>query len=562
MADVRRAVSLREQIWLVAGLRWRILRNGLRRKSNVADLVGMIFLSLIGVVLVIGPSFAFYFLGKTFITPERLRWLPLPFWGIFIFWQIFPIFAMSFGSGFQFRTLLRFPLSASAFYVIGLAYGLADFPAIASTCWLLALAAGAVVEVPGLLPVMLTVVGLFVLLNVTIERLVSSWLERLLARRRTREIFFGFFLLTMFSLQFISPLQRTYGVNISVGRFLAAMKYLAPFPPSLGARVIDGAILHRSTDMLVGVSGLVAFAIVFSLLLWQRFLTQYRGEELSEGVAPRVRTGPARSTTSRASIEASGTDAETNKILGILPPAVGGVVVKELFYLMRNGFGFLLLILPPAQILFFSTQFAGRRPLLGGKGFSAENFFPAMMAYTVLMLMGPAYNAFAFEGRGILAYFMAPVKFSEILVGKNLVSAAVMALEVGLCANVLAWRIGWPSLPVLCATMAGLIFTIAGQLPIANWSSLKFPRKLEFGSMRNQRNSGAAVWMMFGVQVVMGGISALVLSAGRWVGNPWLPAEAFTFLAAVALAGYFAALEPLAIFAEKKKAALIETLCR
>src|ERR1700761_1536023 len=132
MADLRRAVSLREQIVLVAGLRWRILRNGLRRKSNVADLVGMVFLSLIGTALVVGPSLAFYFLGKTFVSPGRLRWLPLPFWGIFIFWQIFPIFAMSFGSGFQFRTLLRFPLSVSAFYLIGLAYGLADFPAIAS----------------------------------------------------------------------------------------------------------------------------------------------------------------------------------------------------------------------------------------------------------------------------------------------------------------------------------------------------------------------------------------------------------------------------------------------
>jgi hypothetical protein len=367
----------------------------------------------------------------------------------------------------------------------------------------------------------------------------------------------------MFSLQFISPLQRSYGVNISVGRFLEAMKYLAPFPPSLGARAIEGAILHRPTDMLLGISGLVAFAILFSFLLWQRFLMQYRGEELSEGVAPRVRMARTRVTNaSPTSVGVSARGSGSQSVMDFLPPAVGGVVAKELFYLMRNGFGFLLLVLPPAQILFFSTQFAGRRPVFSGRGFSPENFFPAMMAYTVLMLMGPAYNAFAFEGRGILAYFMAPVKFSEIFVGKNLVTAAVMVLEVALCANVLAWRIGWPSLPVLCATIAGLVFTIAGQLPIANWSSLKFPRKLEFGSMRNQRNSGAAVWMMFGVQVVMGGISALVLSAGRWTGNAWLPTEAFTFLAAAAVAGYFASLEPLAEFAEKKKEPLIETLCR
>jgi hypothetical protein len=176
--------------------------------------------------------------------------------------------------------------------------------------------------------------------------------------------------------------------------------------------------------------------------------------------------------------------------------------------------------------------------------------------------MGPTYNAFAYESRGIQTYFMAPLRFRDVLMGKNLVSATVMVIEVTLCAAVLAWRIGWPSLPILSATLAALIFTVAGQLPIANWSSLMFPRKLEFGSMRNQRNSGAAVWMTLGVQVVMGGISALILAIGRWRGDPWLATEAFVFLAVAALAGYFASLQPLTEFAEKKKETLIEALCR
>jgi ABC-2 type transport system permease protein len=564
MADLAPGVSLREQILLVAGLRWRILRNSMRRKNNVADLVGMIFVSLAAAGLIMGPSFALYFAGSSFVTAGRLRWLPLPFWGIFIFWQIFPVFAMSFGSGFQFRTLLRFPLSAGAFYLIGLAYGLADFPAIASICWLLALTAGAGSTMPSLLPVMLAVVLLLVVLNVTIERLVSSWLERLLARRRTREVFFGIFLLAMFTLQFISPMQRAYGNQFSPTAFLNALKYLAPFPPSLGARVIQGAVLHNPLDMAFGVSGLVLFVMLFSWLLWHRFMMQYRGEELSEAAAPRARTITPRhpAVDGLAGSGAAGATIAQRSFFTFLSPAVGAMVRKEYFYLMRNGFGFLLLVLPPAQVLFFSTQFAGKRPIFGGKGFNPESFFPGMMAYTILLLMGPAYNAFAFEGRGIQTYFMAPLRFRDVFLGKNLVSASVMALEVILCAVVLAWRIGWPSPPVLCATIAALIFTIAGQLPIANWSSLNFPRKLEFGSMRNQRNSGAAVWMMFGVQIVMGGVSALVLTVGRWVGNPWLAAEAFTFLAVAAFAGYFASLQPLTEFAEKRKEALIESLCR
>ena len=80
--------------------------------------------------------------------------------------------------------------------------------------------------------------------------------------------------------------------------------------------------------------------------------------------------------------------------------------------------------------------------------------------------------------------------------------------------------------------------------------------------MRSQRNSGVAIWIMFGIQILMGGISALVLSAGRWLENPWLPAESFAFLAAAALGGYFASLQPLTEFAQERKELLIEALCR
>jgi hypothetical protein len=99
-------------------------------------------------------------------------------------------------------------------------------------------------------------------------------------------------------------------------------------------------------------------------------------------------------------------------------------------------------------------------------------------------------------------------------------------------------------------------------LSIANWSSLNFPRKLEFGQMRGQRQSGMAVLLAFGVQFVLGGISALILFTGRWTGNAWLPAEAFAVLAAAALGGYLASLNALSQLAEKKKETLIEALCR
>ena len=71
-----------------------------------------------------------------------------------------------------------------------------------------------------------------------------------------------------------------------------------------------------------------------------------------------------------------------------------------------------------------------------------------------------------------------------------------------------------------------------------------------------------AVLVAFGVQITLGGISAFVLFASKWTGNVWIPVEAFVFLAAAAIAGYVASLDPLSRLAEKKQETLIETLCR
>jgi len=559
MADLTGPVSLADQIRLVVGLRWCMLLNGLRKKNNVLDLIGMGFVSFFGLILVIVPSFAFYFAGYSFVSEGRLQWLAVPFWAIFVFWQVIPIFAAGFGSRFEFRTLLRFPFSPSAFYLIGLAYGLADFPALASICWLLVMTVGASAAKPSILPIMLVVSIFIILLNVTMERLIGSWLERLLARRRTREIFFGIFVLFMFSMQFITPIQREYVQrNSNPGAFVGMVKYLAPFPPSLSVRVIAGAVRHDFGDIVLGLSGLGGFVFLFSALLWQRYAAQYRGEELSESPAP-SRAVPVRVVPrpSNPQIISAGRISR-----GLLPPMLGPIVRKEFSYLMRNGFAFFLLVLPPAQMLLFSSQFGGKHPIIAGRGLHADLFFPGMMAYTVLVMMGPAYNAFAYEGRGIQTYFTVPVRFADIFAGKNLLSAAVVAFEVVVCGVVLGWAVGPPSIPTLFATIFALIFTVTGQLPIANWASLSFPRKLEFGSMRGQRNSGVSVWLMFGAQIVLAGISALVLSTASWSGNSWLPAEGFAFLAAAALGGYFAALQPLSELAEKKKEVLIEALCR
>lgn len=190
-----------QQIRLVMGLRWRILLNGLRRQNNRWDMIGTIFASVFGSVLVISLSFAFFFGAYQFLSGEHEAWVALLFWAIFIFWQLFPVFTAGFSAGFDFRNMLRLPLSLRAFYIIGLAYGFADFAALACVCWLAAMTLGAAAANPATFPATLVISVLFVLMNVTLERMIGSWLERILARRRTREIFFALFILIAVSVQ-------------------------------------------------------------------------------------------------------------------------------------------------------------------------------------------------------------------------------------------------------------------------------------------------------------------------------------------------------------------------
>lgn len=510
----------------------------------------MIFAGIFGGLFVIGLCVAFYFGAYTFLSAGHEAWIALLFWAIFLFWQLFPIFTAGFGVGFEFRTLLRFPLSLRAFYVIGLAYGLADFAAIASLCWLTAMILGAAMANVSVLPAMLVVVALFVLMNITLERMIGSWLERILARRRTREMFFALFILFAVSVQFINPLVQRYG-RTAQPWVRQVVPFLSVFPPSLAGRAIVGAAQNHFADTLLGVAGISAYMLLFSLLLWLRFATQYRGEELNESAAP------APAAVRPVSRTEAGSDA-----LRLLTPQVAAVLRKEFRYLTRNSFAFFLLIMPPVFVLLFTTQFAGRHPTATKHPVSAEFFFPAMMGYLILILMAPAYNSFAYDGKGVQTFFTSPVSFREVFLGKNLLQAGMLAFELILSMVAFSYLVGLPSHPVLLATLAAIIFNVTGQLAIANWSSLCFPRKLNFGQMRGQRQSGMAVLVSFGTQIILGGISAPILFMSRWTGDKWLPAEVFAFLAAAAIAGYSSSLDPLASLAEKKKETLIDALCR
>jgi len=473
----------------------------------------------------------------------------LLFWAIFLWWQLLPIMVAGFGASFDFRTMLRFPLSFAAFYIIGVAYGLADFTGVAAVCWIIAVASGVAAASLTLLPAVLLMAVLFIAFNVALERLVGSWMERLMAGRRTRELFFGGFILLMLSLQLVGPLLNRYG-DSAEPLFMRALPYLSYFPASLVGKGVGAAAGGNYGGFALAAAAIACYPAFFGALLWMRFAAQYRGEELSETPAAAKIN---RNNAERAELGADG--------LSLLSPQVAAVIRKEVRYLLRNGFAAMMLLLPPGLVFALISQ-SSLLNFMGSKGISPELFFPALVAYIVLILMTPAYNSFAYENAGVQTYFTAPLRFREVFLGKNFVQVCLIAIELALCIAAFCYRVGTPSAPIFLATLAAIVFTVVGQLSIANWSSLSFPRKLTFGQIHGQRQSRMAVLIAFSAQILLFAISSLVLGLGRWTGDRWLPAKAFTLLAVAATGGYVASLDALTSYAEKKKEKLIEALCR
>jgi len=550
MADVIQLPGVTEQLKLIAGLRWNLLKNNLQRKNNRWDLIGMILAAAGSASVVVGLCVAFYAGAYFFLTTGRASWMPLLYWAIFLWWQLVPILVAGFGANFEFRNLLRFPLSLRAFYILGVGYGFADFAAVSSLCWIASMLVAAAVGQVRLLPVMALASLLFVLVNVTLERLIGSWLEKIFANRRARELLVGLFVLSVVSMNFLNLAVQHWGGRGTRPRIVHLVSYFSWSPGSLAGNALAAASDGDSQALVLTVGGLLAWLGAASWLLWMRYRAQYLGEELSESAAPSAGKRGARKQTASSSLP------------GFLSPPVAGVMSKEFHYLTRNGFSFLTLIIPPLMVAFFTLEFAGNNSQIKEHGLAPQLFFPAAMAYLILILLSPAYNSFAFEGHGIQSYFMAPVRMRDVLVGKNLFLVCVVIVELAISLGVLVWRIGFPGLPLFLSTIAAAAFAVTGQLTIANWSALSFPKKMEIGKMKGQRNSGVAVWTAFGVQIVIGGIATIVLLAGGWFGNPWLPAILFAGLTAAALGGYVASLDPLSALAERKKELLIETLCR
>ncbi len=545
------SVHRRGQLSAIANLRWRMFVNSLRTKRGKMELASRIIVTLAFSVGGLGgfaaaTGFAWYFTSQ-----GKAEFLAILLWPVLFFWQVFPVMATAFTNNPDSSELLRFPLSYRSYFLIRLAYGFFDPASALGSIALLGVLAGVSFARPLLFPWALLVLATFGLFNLVLMQTIFAWIERWLAQRRTREILGVFFILFMLSFQLIGPvmerLEKKPHPEWSRAAEVAA-QVQAVLPPGLASDAI-AQVSHA--QYLVGFSSLLflgTLTMAVGYLLHLRLRRQFQGENLSEVAARPV------------VVQAQGLQIGWD--LPGLSQSVAAVFEKEMRYLARSGPMLLTLIMPIFMLLIFrlgpmnpmrQSSFLSRTP---------DMAFPGAAAYALLVLTNLVYNSFGGDGGGIQFFYASPASFRQIVLGKNLAHAAILAANTALVWVAVTFLYGPPTPAVSIATLAGLLFAAPLNFTAGNLLSIYSPKKRDFATFGRQNVSQMTVLISLGVQLVIVGVGAAAFMVARFYKNQWIAALAFLVLSAISFPLYVTVLKRLDRIAVDRRETLIGELCR
>lgn len=195
----------RRQYLALLAMRWRMVANRVRSVQGAFELgargIAFIIYSIMGISLGFGLGAGAY----SMVSSGHVEFLVALFWTVFLVWQVLPIVLASFQEQFDLSGLLRFPVSFGSFYLLNVVFGLVDVPALLGGICCLGLLGGVTLARPGLFAWTALVLAIYALFNIVLARTVLAWIDRWLAKRKTREIVSAFFLLLMLSLQLLNP---------------------------------------------------------------------------------------------------------------------------------------------------------------------------------------------------------------------------------------------------------------------------------------------------------------------------------------------------------------------
>jgi ABC-2 type transport system permease protein len=544
--------DMRGQFAAIARVRWQLFVNSLRTVRGRMEVVarGFMFLGF-GMGAIIGSVG----LGATawyFVSSGKVDWLPVLLWPVFLFWQLFPVMASAFTENVDSSNLLRFPLTFPSYFLIRIAYGSLDPSTVMGSLWLLGMSIGIAWASPLLFFSAAPVLLLFAIFNVLLARMLFTWVERWLAQRKTREIMAVLVLFMIIGFQFIGPLVRHFGNRSqpAVSRIaVQALPIERLLPPGLAGQTIAHAFRGEYAPALASFALFCGYTLAILWLLNLRLRAQYLGENLSEAVARTA--APAAKQKIRLGWNIPGA-----------PGAISAVVEKEIHYLSRSGPMLFTLVMPLVILLIFRFTPGKSDSSAGMFGHSADLAFPVGAAYTVLILTNLVFNSFGADAGGIQFYFVSPVRFREILLGKNLTHSLLLALELVLVCAGASLMYRPPPWDIVLATVTGVFFALVVNLTVGNLLSVYAPKKIDLSALGRQRASQVTALASLGIQAAVLGLCALALLVARAYQHIWFAAVIFLALAAIATVFYSLVLNRIDTIALRRREAMTTELCR
>ena len=443
---------LGRQARAIVWAQWRTVRNYLPRTNRG----GAIFSGIMTTVWYGAFAYLAALAGFLLSRPEEISdmraVLPPALLLCFLYWQLIPVLMASMGSSLDIRKLLVYPIPSRELFTLEVL--LRASTGIEMLLLLIGAAAGLWLNprIPawaplGLLP--------FVLLNLLCSAGVRDLLVRLLARKRVREVVVFLFVLAAA----LPQLLLVTGGRFRVLRQLFSGESSPWWPWTATARLSQGEFSWLSAGVL---TSWTAAAYLFGRWQFERGL-RFDSSEASARSAPSARA-------------ASRLEWWYSLPNALLRDPLAALVEKELRFLSRAprfrlvflmGFSFGLLIWAPMAF----GRVNARSTLI------SDNYLMVVSVYALLLLSDVLFwNCFGFDRSAVQAYFLAPLKTSTILLGKNLAAVAFVALEItGIATVCVLLRLPVSALKILEAVSVTCVVMLL-IMSIGNLSSLYNPR--------------------------------------------------------------------------------------
>lgn len=161
---------------------------------------------------------------------------------------------------------------------------------------------------------------------------------------------------------------------------------------------------------------------------------------------------------------------------------------------------------------------------------------------------------------GVQFYLISPIRFREIVLGKNLAHGLYLATSLVLVWISVNLVYGPPALAMIAMTLSALLFAAPVNFAGGNLFSLYSPKRVDYGTFGRQKASQLTVLASFGIQILIAALGVGTIFLSRSYGNLWLATPIFLFLAVLGITGYLLVLGRVDKIALKQRETLVMEL--